>query len=58
MEYVNTICEQNAELRDVTTDGSRYVITSMLQTVTESVPTCWTHWRLHYKKKTVNVVLG
>ena len=54
---VNTICEQNAVFRRVTADGSTYVFTSVLQTVTDSVPTCWNH-HLPQKKKPVSVVLG
>jgi hypothetical protein len=40
---VNTICEQNADFRNVTADGSTCVFTSVLQTVRDSVPTCWNH---------------
>jgi hypothetical protein len=41
--HVNTICEQNGEFLNVTADGSTYVFTSVLQTVADSVPTCWNH---------------
>jgi len=54
--HVNTICEQSAEFLDVTADGSTYVFTSVLQTVADSVPTCWNQ-HLPHKKKTVNGVL-
>ena len=54
---VNTICEQNTEFPNVTADGSAYVFTSGLQTVTNSAPTCWTN-NLPQHQKTVNVVLG
>jgi len=54
--HVNTICEQNADFRNVTADGSTYVFTSVLQTVTDAVPTCCNH---HLpQEKPLNVVLG
>jgi len=56
--HVNTIREQNADFRHVTADGSTYVFTAVLQTVTDSVPTCWNHHLPPKKKKSVNAVLG